>query len=704
MKALVLLLCLFSINVSANVVISGRIKIDTTTTTDGSDSLDIIAGDLFGYYIENIGDLDSDGVEDLAVSQYKNSIPGPEVDENGHPIPIGSRHTNRFTGRVKLLFMNADGSVKSSKDITQDDGINGVGAACVNGPGDSVESLAYLGNLINGNPTLAVGIPFNSGGSGKVIYIVELDTESGKEGDVLSCGRIAYGENGFNPGGSNSYFSFSLAATDVDDDGVMELIVNGGPALFTLFLNDNGSGGDLVRTFVTNTYADIGITAADDRAHSIRSVDGKRKLVVGDQDSDKSGDNVGSFHIVNLDTDGIYVSTTRFDGISLAETPNGNSFGSGVESLGDMDRDGVEDLLVSSESSGSGQAYIVFLNDDDSVRETQKISAVTESIREGLDPNEPSEALNFDNYFGSGVGLWRSFASHVVVGIGAHEDDTEGTNTGAMYLFTINRVTGVPPSFSQTISPAVISINGTVTTATVQFTIDNTVSAYPVESLSFTHVLPDGLEIATSNSSNSCGGALTANVQSTFITFTGGSLAANQICEINVDIVANGRETGALTGTSSALNSNQGSSGTSTATITVDEMAPVITLNGDATINLSIGDTFTDPGATAVDDVDGSVAVYILGPAYIDTSTPRHFTLTYTARDRAGNRGSATRTVNVIDPNAPPPPDPNAPPPPDGPHTPTAIPALGGAWLALLGLLVLGAGLVGGKMVRAHRR
>lgn len=424
MRVFLLLLCLFSIGVNASVLVRDRIKIDaTTTTTDDNVPLDIIAGDMFGYYIENIGDLDSDGVEDLAVSQYKNHFT--------------ARHTNKYTGRIMLLFMNADGSVKSSKSITQDDGINGVGAACVNGPGDSVESLAYLGNLINGNPTLAVGIPFNSGRSGKVIYIVELDTESGKEGDVLSCGRIAYGENGFNPGGSNSYFSFSLAATDVDDDGVMELIVNGGPALFTLFLNDNGSDGDLVRTFVTNTYADIGITAADDRAHSIRSVDGKRKLVVGDQDSDKSGGSVGSFHIVNLDANGAFESTTRFDGSSLA--PNGSSFGSGVESLGDMDWDGVEDLLVSSEVTSNGQAYIVFLNSDDSVKKTQKISAVTESIREGLDPNDPSEALNFDSYFGHGVGLWRSSDFQLTVGIGAHEDDTEGTKAGAMYLFEIYR-------------------------------------------------------------------------------------------------------------------------------------------------------------------------------------------------------------------------------------------------------------------------
>ena len=311
MKVLLLLLCIFSIGTNASMLVQDRIKIDATTTADGDIPLDIIAGDMFGYYSENIGDLDSDGVEDLAVSQYKNHY--------------ATRHTNKHTGRIMLLFMNADGSVKSSKSISQGDEVNSLGEACVTGPGDSVESLAYLGNLINGNPTLAMGIPFTTGTSGKVIYIVELDTEPGREGDVLSCDRITTGENGF-PSVSNSYFGFSIAATDVDDDGVMELIVSSGPALFTLFLNDNGSDGEFVRTFETIAYADIGITGSGERAHSIRSVDGKRKLVVGDQDSESSA-SAGSIYIVNLDANGAFVSSTAFDGTSLAG--HGNSFGSG---------------------------------------------------------------------------------------------------------------------------------------------------------------------------------------------------------------------------------------------------------------------------------------------------------------------------------------------------------------------------------------
>ena len=72
-----------------------------------------------------------------------------------------------------------------------------------------------------------------------------------------------------------------------------------------------------------------------------------------------------------------------------------------------------------------------------------------------------------------------------------------------------------------------------------------------------------------------------------------------------------------------------------------DTTPPVITLNGDSTITLTIGDTFTDPGATA----DGGETITISGT--VDTDTAGTYTLTYTATDNAENKGSITRRVIV---------------------------------------------------------
>ena len=78
---------------------------------------------------------------------------------------------------------------------------------------------------------------------------------------------------------------------------------------------------------------------------------------------------------------------------------------------------------------------------------------------------------------------------------------------------------------------------------------------------------------------------------------------------------------------------------------TSDTTAPVITLNGVSPMSLTVGDTFTDPGATAFDAIDGSVAVITSGS--VDTSIVGTYTITYTATDAALNVATATRTVNV---------------------------------------------------------
>src|SRR5699024_1467571 len=78
-----------------------------------------------------------------------------------------------------------------------------------------------------------------------------------------------------------------------------------------------------------------------------------------------------------------------------------------------------------------------------------------------------------------------------------------------------------------------------------------------------------------------------------------------------------------------------------------DTTAPEITLNGDNPLELEIGDTYEEPGASAIDDVDGDVTVDISGE--VDTSTVGSYEVVYTASDAAGNEATETRTVNIIE-------------------------------------------------------
>ena len=83
-----------------------------------------------------------------------------------------------------------------------------------------------------------------------------------------------------------------------------------------------------------------------------------------------------------------------------------------------------------------------------------------------------------------------------------------------------------------------------------------------------------------------------------------------------------------------------------TITVTdVDDLAPVITIKGANPVTLIQGDAYTDAGASATDDRDGSVGVTTSG--FVDTSIIGTYTITYTATDTAGNTNTATRTVAV---------------------------------------------------------
>jgi len=77
---------------------------------------------------------------------------------------------------------------------------------------------------------------------------------------------------------------------------------------------------------------------------------------------------------------------------------------------------------------------------------------------------------------------------------------------------------------------------------------------------------------------------------------------------------------------------------------TTDTTNPEISLKGQQTVTLEQDETYVEAGATATDNIDGSIDVNITGAVGAAVAT---YTLTYTATDAAGNSSSVTRTVNV---------------------------------------------------------
>ncbi|MEI6786628.1 MAG: immunoglobulin-like domain-containing protein, partial [Verrucomicrobiota bacterium] len=95
-----------------------------------------------------------------------------------------------------------------------------------------------------------------------------------------------------------------------------------------------------------------------------------------------------------------------------------------------------------------------------------------------------------------------------------------------------------------------------------------------------------------------------------------------------------------------------GNSNTCSQVVTIqDTTAPLITLNGANPATNECHAAFADPGATALDTWDGSVAVS--ANSTVNANAVGLYTVTYTATDTSGNGVTNTRVVYVRDTTAP---------------------------------------------------
>lgn len=86
----------------------------------------------------------------------------------------------------------------------------------------------------------------------------------------------------------------------------------------------------------------------------------------------------------------------------------------------------------------------------------------------------------------------------------------------------------------------------------------------------------------------------------------------------------------------------------------VDTTKPVISLVGSPTVSVHFNDPYSDEGATASDNVDGTITGSIVTVNSVNTGALGTYTVTYNVTDSHGNAADqVTRTVNVVDVTAP---------------------------------------------------
>ena len=321
--------------------------------------------DNFGTCVEALGDLDGNGVCDLAV--------GALHDDDGG--------TNQ--GAVWILFLDPGGTVAGHQKISETSG--GFGGVLDSGDRFGA-SVASLGDSGGGEIRLAVGADWDDdGGTNQgAIWIVSVKPD----GTVSSQQKISETEGGF--AGVLAPEDFFGVATesvgDVDGNGVADLAVgavgddDGGSAqgaAWILFLNANGTVAGEQKISESEGGFGGDLDPDEDFAIALASLgdldgDGLLDLAVGAGLDDDGDSNQGAVWILALNPDGTVAAERK-----ISETSGGfggtldvgDRFGTGLAPLGDLDGDGVLDLAVGAindDDGGTdqGAVWILFLDVD----------------------------------------------------------------------------------------------------------------------------------------------------------------------------------------------------------------------------------------------------------------------------------------------------------------------------------------------------
>lgn len=386
-------------------------------------------GDQFGSAIANPGDLEADGVTDLAV---------------GAPFTDGDTSDE---GAVWILFMDDDGRVDQQQKISSTAGSFEGNLNEGDLFGSAIAGISDLNN--DGAFDVAVGTPGDDkGGTDRgSVWILFLDAD----GKVRQQQKIADDTGGFG-GELNDGDGFGSAVANIGDlngDGIPDLAVgashddkgadNAG-AVWILMMNIEGKV-DSWQKLANSTGGFGGNLNADDNfgaaVAGVGDLDnnGVPDLAVGVPGDDKGGTDRGSVWILFLDVDGKVQQQQKiaYDTGGFGKTlSDGDRFGSAVASIGDMNSDGIPDLAAGAPydddvAENAGAFWMLLLKTDGKIDGWQKVSASAGGFQGNLEA---------DDYFGaaiSGVGnLDNNALTDLAVGSPGKDDD--GEEKGAIWI------------------------------------------------------------------------------------------------------------------------------------------------------------------------------------------------------------------------------------------------------------------------------
>lgn len=127
-----------------------------------------------------------------------------------------------------------------------------------------------------------------------------------------------------------------------------------------------------------------------------------------------------------------------------------------------------------------------------------------------------------------------------------------------------------------------------------------------------------------------------------------GDITANVIVEGSVD----GHAEGAYTLTYKVADSSNNETVVTRKITVTDLIGPTLSLSGEKKMFIKVGSTYSEPGYSAIDNIDGDMTAQVSVSGSVDTSKMGSNTLTYTVTDSNGNTVTDSRYVYVYEKQA----------------------------------------------------
>jgi hypothetical protein len=412
------------------VMINPDIVIQTEEINDLTDNgADLLPGDLYGTAIANIGDINKDGVDDIAIGAY--GTDGVNLDE----------------GAIFIHFMDANENIISTTRI---DG------ATANGPelglyyGYGV-GIANIGD-VNGDtiPDIAVGTRFWELKQGEdldttgAIFIHLLNTDGLPKSTFRIDQNTANGPTNIQDGDVYGVSVENIG--DLNNDGYAELAVGaylsdiGGADLGAMYIHFLGANGTIKSTKEISKLTangpdleNLGVYGRSVANMGDLDNNNVNDIAVGAWGRDAGGTDRGAVYIHLLDSDGDVLSTTEINDFTEngPELNDSDWYGLATENMGDLDNNGINDIAVSTifkDTNGTdkGAIHISLLNADLSVKATVSLDDLTlngAGLNNG--DNYGADITNLGDLDGNGV---------TDIAVGAHYSDFGGENKGGVFV------------------------------------------------------------------------------------------------------------------------------------------------------------------------------------------------------------------------------------------------------------------------------